>query len=94
MDEPMVAGQKRKRSTYRKPGCKEVTTRMPIELAAAVRDAAVKQGMTVNDYMITLAHDAVRDDRQLGEAAKSVHLRMVLQRALAQLNEEELPVSA
>jgi uncharacterized protein (DUF1778 family) len=92
VNEP-VEDQKRKRGTYRKPGCKEVTTRMPNELAAAVRDAAAKQGMSVNDYMIAVAADAVSDGRIVQPDLRA-HVRRTLETALARLDAEELPVSA
>ena len=93
MDEP-VQHPKRKRGTYRKPGHKEVTTRMPNELAAAVREAAAKQGMSVNDYMIALADEAVRDGRDVSAPQVRANVRRTLTAALACLDEEELPVSA
>lgn len=92
MNEP-VEEQKRKRGTYRKPGCKEVTTRMPTELAAAAREAAARQGISVNDYMIALVADAVRDGRAV-EIDVRTEVRRTLEKALARLDSEELPVSA
>jgi len=76
---------KRKRGTYRKPGCKEVTTRMPVELAAAVRQAADLEGVTVNDYMIALVEQAVRDGVDVRVGAIRMEVRHALQRALARL---------
>ena len=86
MDEP-VEPPKRKRGTYHKPGHKEVTTRMPIELAAAVRDAAAEQGISVNDYMIRLCDAAVRDGVDLRVGAVRFELRRALQSALARLDD-------
>lgn len=92
MNEP-VQDTKPKRGTYRKPGCKEVTTRMPTELATAVREAAKKQGISVNDYIIAVAAQAVRDGRAVDLDVRT-EVRRTLQKALARLDGEELPVSA
>ncbi len=95
MDEP-VQTPRRKRGTYRKPGHKEVTTRMPIELAAAIRDAAAEEGISVNDYMIRLCDEAMRDGLDISVGAIRVEVRRALQTALARLDgieEEELPTA-
>ncbi|MDQ6727830.1 MAG: hypothetical protein M3066_16945 [Actinomycetota bacterium] len=97
VDEP-VEPARRKRPTYKKAGHKEVTTRMPEALAKAVRDAAAKQGMSVNSYMIALASEAVGDARVVSPPDMRAHVRRTLQTAfqtaLDRLDDEELPVSA
>lgn len=94
--EELVETPKRKRGTYRRPGHKEVTTRMPVELASAVRAAAAREGISINDYMIRVVDEAVRDGHDLKTGALRVEMRRALQTALAQLdglNEEELPTA-
>jgi uncharacterized protein (DUF1778 family) len=82
-------------TSERRKGRKEVTTRMPAELADGIRDAASKQGLTVNDYIIALASEAVRDGRPVSGPAVRAQVRRTLEAALAALDEEEeLPVSA
>ncbi len=93
-----VEPAKRKRPTYKKAGHKEVTTRMPEALAKAVREAAVKQGMSVNSYMIALASEAVADGRVVNPPDVRARVRRTLQTAfqtaLDRLDDDELPVSA
>jgi len=93
VDEP-VEPPRRKRPTYKKAGHKEVTTRMPEALAKAVREAAAKQGMSVNSYMIGLATEAVADGRVVNPPDIRARVRQTLQTALDRLDDEELPVSA
>lgn len=97
MDEP-VEPARRKRPTYKKAGHKEVTTRMPDALAKAVREAAARQGMSVNSYMIALASEAVADGRAVNPPDIRAQVRRTLQTAfqtaLDRLDDEELPVSA
>jgi len=97
VDEP-VEPASRKRPTYKKAGHKEVTTRMPDALAKAVREAAARQGMSVNSYMIALASEAVADGHVVNPPDIRAQVRRTLQTAfqtaLDRLDDEELPVSA
>ena len=69
---------------------------MPVELASAVRAAAAKEGISINDYMIRVVDEEVRDGHDLQAGELRVEMRRALQTALAQLdglNEEELPTA-
>lgn len=89
MDEPVKA----RRKPYKKPGHKEVTTRMPVELADSLRDTALREEMTVTDFVIALTESAVRDD-QLARTVARAFKRRTLEAALARLEDEDMPVSA
>lgn len=90
-----VNAAKPKRGRYRKPGHKEVTTRMPVDLVEAVRQAAREQNLSISDYMIAAAERATRSSHDCTADVARAHARQALQAALAQLeHEEELPASA
>lgn len=63
-----------------------MTTRMPIDLAAAVRDAAAEQGITVNDYIIRVCDAAIRDGVDVRVGAVRIEVRSALLSALARLD--------
>lgn len=85
---------RRKRPTYRKPGCKEITTRMPVDLANAVREAADANGLSMNEFLVRLVERALAGEAtELAELLAS-DLRTSLARALALLDREGEPLSA
>ncbi len=66
---------------------KEVTTRMPPELADAVRDAAQAQGATVNDYIVGLIEADLMGsvaERPVVQPQVVAKARLLVRRALAE----------
>lgn len=85
--------QTKPRRRLPKAGRKEVTTRMLPEMAEAIRQAADKRGVTVNDFIVEAVRaELVRSAIQNGE----VHFRVqqALTVALAELLDHEVAISA
>jgi len=74
-----------------KAGRKEVTTRMVPELAEAVRHAAVRRGVSVNDFIVQAVEAALRRDPSENNEGLTELARVRARQALLAAIDELLP---